>query len=143
MAALTLAACATDPEKDPVQIKLNDLDARMARIERVMANQSLLDLANEMEALRSDVRSMHNDVDLLNNGIDANRKQQKDLYADLDQRLKAWSRGAPRRAGGGALRRGGRAARAPPRRGGRRAGAGRFRQGQLSGGICAVAGQPI
>jgi tol-pal system protein YbgF len=31
---------------------------------------------------------MHNDVDQLTNHLEANRKQQRDLYADLDRRLK-------------------------------------------------------
>ncbi len=100
---LALAGCAsTPPDEDPVQIKLKDLDTRLVRIERVMANQSLLDVANQLEALRSDVRAMHNDVDQLNNAIDAGRKQQRDLYADLDQRIKNLeSRGASA-AGAGA-----------------------------------------
>ena len=87
---LALAACSTTPpEEDPVQIKLHDLDTRLARIERVMANQSLLEVSNQIEALRSDVRGMHNDVDQLTNAIDSGRKQQRDLYADLDRRMKA------------------------------------------------------
>jgi tol-pal system protein YbgF len=86
----SLAACSTTPpEEDPVQIRLHDLDTRLARIERVMANQSLLEVSNQIEALRSDVRGMHNDVDLLNNAMDASRRQQRDLYADLDRRMKA------------------------------------------------------
>jgi tol-pal system protein YbgF len=85
----SLSGCAsTPPEEDPVQIKLKDLDSRLARIERVMANQSLLEVANQLEALRSDVRAMHNDVDQLSNAMEAGRKQQRDMYADLDQRLK-------------------------------------------------------
>ena len=43
-----------------------------------MANQSLLELSNQLEALRSDVRAMHNDVDQLSNALDAGRKQQRD-----------------------------------------------------------------
>jgi tol-pal system protein YbgF len=87
--AWALSGCAsTPPDEDPVQIKLKDLDTRLARIERVMANQSLLDISNQLEALRGDVRAMHNDVDQLNNALDSGRKQQRDLYADLDQRLK-------------------------------------------------------
>ena len=87
--AWALSGCAsTPPEEDPVQIKLKDLDTRLVRIERVMANQSLLDVSNQLEALRSDVRSMHNDVDQLSKALDSGRKQQKDMYADLDQRLK-------------------------------------------------------
>jgi tol-pal system protein YbgF len=88
-AALALAGCATSPEEDPVQIKLNDLETRLARIERVVSNNSLLDISNQMGALQADLRSMHNDIDVLNHGLDTSRKQQRDLYADLDQRLKA------------------------------------------------------
>jgi tol-pal system protein YbgF len=87
--AWALSGCAsTPPEEDPVQIKLKDLDTRLVRIERVMANQSLLDVSNQLEALRSDVRSMHNDVDQLSKALESGHKQQRDMYADLDQRLK-------------------------------------------------------
>jgi tol-pal system protein YbgF len=89
LAAWALSGCAsTPPDEDPVQIRLKDLDTRLVRIERVMANQSLLEVSNQLEALRSDVRSMHNDVDQLSNALESGRKQQRDLYADLDQRLK-------------------------------------------------------
>jgi tol-pal system protein YbgF len=89
LVALTIMGCAsTPPEQDPVQIKLNDLDTRLARIERVVTNQSLLDLANQSDALRNDLRAMRNDVDLLSNNLEATRKQQRDLYADLDRRMK-------------------------------------------------------
>ncbi|MEP6883153.1 MAG: tol-pal system protein YbgF [Gammaproteobacteria bacterium] len=87
--ALALTGCAsTPPEDDPVQIKLKDLDTRLARIERVAANQSLLELANQNESLRADLRAMHNDVDQLSNSLEAGRKQQRDLYTDLDRRMK-------------------------------------------------------
>ena len=99
LVALALVGCAsTPPEEDPVQIKLKDLDTRLERIERVVSNQSLLDLANQGEALRSDLRSMHNDIDQLSNNLEAGRKQQRDLYADLDRRVKALEL----RGGGGA-----------------------------------------
>jgi tol-pal system protein YbgF len=96
LVALAMVGCAsTPPEQDPVQIKLNDLDTRLARIERVVANQSLLDLANQSDSLRNDLRAMHNDVDQLSNNLEASRKQQRDLYADLDRRMKILeSRGA-------------------------------------------------
>jgi tol-pal system protein YbgF len=90
LAGWALAGCAsTPPEEDPVHIKLNDLDTRLARIERVVSNQSLLDMANQVESLRNDVRAMRNDVDVLSHSLESSRKQQKDLYSDLDARLKA------------------------------------------------------
>ena len=99
LGALAMTACAaTPPEEDPVQIKLNDLDTRLARIERVVTNQSLLDLANQGEALRRDLRAMHNDIDQLTNNLEAGRKQQRDLYADIDRRMK----NLEARGGGGA-----------------------------------------
>ncbi len=89
-AIVALAACAsTPPERDPVQVKLNDLDTRLARIEQLMTNQSLLQLANEIEALRADVRAMHDAADRSSNDFETARKRQHDLYADLDQHLKA------------------------------------------------------
>jgi tol-pal system protein YbgF len=89
-AVIWIAGCAaTPPEQDPVQVKLNDLDTRLARIEHLMSNQSLLQLANEIEALRADVRGMHDVVDRLGNDFETARKRQRDLYTDLDQRLKA------------------------------------------------------
>jgi tol-pal system protein YbgF len=102
--AWTLGGCAsTPPEEDPVQIKLKELDTRLVRIERVMANQSLLDVSNQLEALRSDVRSMHNDVDQLSKALESGHKQQRDMYADLDQRLKNLeSRGGTASAGSAA-----------------------------------------
>ena len=88
--AFGLAGClSTPPEEDPVQIKLNDLDVRLTRLEKVVQNQSQVQISNQLESLRADVRAMHNDVDQLNNTLEQSRKQQRDLYADLDQRMKA------------------------------------------------------
>jgi tol-pal system protein YbgF len=84
-----LSGCATTPpDEDPVQIKLKDLETRLARIEKVTSNQSLLQISNQIEALRADVRAMHNDVDVLSNSLEASRKQSRDLYVDLDLRVK-------------------------------------------------------
>jgi len=60
-----------------------------------MANQSLLEVSNQLEALRGDVRGMHNDVDQLTNAMESSRKQQRDLYADLDRRMKALEARSP------------------------------------------------
>jgi tol-pal system protein YbgF len=102
LVALILAGCAsTPPEEDPVQIKLKDLDIRLERIERVVTNGSLLDLSNQNEAMRNELRAMHNDIDQLSNSLEASRKQQRDLYADLDRRMKTLeSRGAAGAAAG-------------------------------------------
>ena len=89
-ASATLAGCATTPpEQDPVQIRLKDLDSRITRIERLMTNQGLLELANEMEALRADVRGVHDSLDKEENDRELGRKRLHDVYLDLDARIKA------------------------------------------------------
>jgi tol-pal system protein YbgF len=86
----SLAGCATTPpEQDPVQIRLKDLDSRITRIERLMTNQGLLELANEMEALRADVRGVHDSLDKEQNERELGRKRLHDVYLDLDARIKA------------------------------------------------------
>lgn len=92
LAAAGLAAlggCATTPEEDPVQIKLNSLDTRVARMERVVANQSLVELAQHQEAQQAELRDLRGQIDQLQHDNATLRKQQHDLYADLDQRVKA------------------------------------------------------
>ncbi|MEJ1961163.1 MAG: YbgF trimerization domain-containing protein [Gammaproteobacteria bacterium] len=84
-----VSACAVSPEEDPVQIKLNDIDGRVQRIERVVSNQSLLDMAQKLDAAQADVRSLRGRVEVLENQNDALRKQQRELYSDLDKRLSA------------------------------------------------------
>lgn len=103
---LALAGCATvPPEEDPVQIRLNDLDTRLAKIERVVTNQSLLELSQRIDALQAEVRTLRGQTEELDNGTEAARKQQRDLYADLDKRLAALESGgvAATAAGGAGL----------------------------------------
>src|SRR5262245_12900934 len=89
---LLLAGCSLGPEKeDPVQTKLNELDGRVARIERVVSNQSLLDMAQKLDAAQADVRTLRGRVEELEHSNEALRKQQRDLYADLDKRIAGFS----------------------------------------------------
>ncbi|HEV7442639.1 MAG TPA: YbgF trimerization domain-containing protein, partial [Steroidobacteraceae bacterium] len=62
--AAVLAGCASTPaEDDPVQIKLNDLDGRVARIERVVANQSLVQLAQNLDAVQAETRRLRGRIE--------------------------------------------------------------------------------
>jgi tol-pal system protein YbgF len=83
-----LAGCSlTRSGEDPVQVRLNDLDARLTKLERIMSNQSLLEMAQNQDALQAEVRTLRGRVDELQNGADAMRKQQRDLYGDLERRM--------------------------------------------------------
>jgi tol-pal system protein YbgF len=91
LAAALGSGCATTPEEDPVQIKLNELDARVAKLEHIIANKSLVELAQNQEAAQAEVRELRGQIDQMEHDNAALRKQQHDLYADLDSRVKALS----------------------------------------------------
>lgn len=90
LAAVLGSGCATTPEEDTVlQAKLADLDARITRLER--ATQTQVELAQHQEAAQAEVRELRGHLDQIEHDNAALRKQQHDLYADLDARVKALS----------------------------------------------------
>ncbi|HTU65064.1 MAG TPA: tol-pal system protein YbgF [Steroidobacteraceae bacterium] len=109
----TILGCAVSPEEDPVQIRLKDLDSRVQRIERVLTNQSLMELAQRIDRLQADLRTIRGEVELLQNQSEGGKNQSRALYGDLEKRLAALETlnsvgagGAPA-GGGGALPPGG------------------------------------
>jgi tol-pal system protein YbgF len=87
--SIILGGCAVAPEDDPVQIRMNDLDTRMQRIERVMTNQSLVDMAQRIDALQAELRTMRGEVELLQNQSEGGKAQTRTLYSDLEKRIAA------------------------------------------------------
>jgi tol-pal system protein YbgF len=104
VATLSAAGCASTPAADdPVQVKLNDIDARVTRIERIISNQSLVELAQHLDQVQADVRQLRGRVEELEYNTESTRKQQRDLYSDLDKRLAAIGGGSAGGAAAGAL----------------------------------------
>lgn len=87
-ACALLAGCAsTPPEEDPVVQKLTELDGRLLRIERVLANNSLLDLSQRIEAAQAETRTLRGQLDELQHQVQQTQNQQRDMYGDVDRRL--------------------------------------------------------
>jgi tol-pal system protein YbgF len=93
-AMLLLAGCATTPEVDPVQVRLDDLDSRVGRIDRIVSNNSLVQLAQQLEAQQQELRQLRGRLEELQNENAKLRQEQRDLYADLDRRMKETSAAA-------------------------------------------------
>src|SRR5689334_20495954 len=85
--SLLVTACATPREQDPTWQKLTEVDGRVLRIERVINNQSLLELAQKNDALQTDLRNLRGQLEELQHSVDTLRDQQRDMYADLDKRV--------------------------------------------------------
>jgi tol-pal system protein YbgF len=85
LGVLSGCSLAPSPDEDPVQIKLNDLEARLARIER--SNTNVVGMAQQLEASQAEVRKLRGRLEELENSTEALKTQQRNLYADLDKRL--------------------------------------------------------
>jgi tol-pal system protein YbgF len=94
LSILLLAGCVTTPREDPVQTRLDDLDARVGRIDRIVANNSLVQLSQQLEAQQRELRELRGRIEELQNDNARLRQEQRNLYTDLDRRL-AELRNAP------------------------------------------------
>jgi tol-pal system protein YbgF len=94
VAALLLAGCATTPpEEDPVLLKLDELDTRLERVERVVNNDSLIQLAAQVEQLQLELREIRGEVETLRFDTESAAARQRDQYLDIDRRLQALASG--------------------------------------------------
>jgi len=98
---------ATNQRIDQLQ---KDLDERVATLERQLKSGALVDLANNVEGLKSDVAKIRGQIEVLTYELDQSQKRQRDLYVDLDARMRklegvpgpATTEAAPAAAAGGA-----------------------------------------
>ena len=103
LALAALGGCVSTPaEDDPLQVRIDDMDRRLGRVERVAAGQVLLEMSQRIDALQAEVRRLRGQVEVLENANEALRKQQRDLYGDLSRRLDGSEGGAARSQAGSA-----------------------------------------
>ncbi len=69
------------------QANTDTVENRLARLERLLESQSLVDLLIRMDNIQSEIQSLRGDVELINHSIDDLKKRQRDLYIDVDRRL--------------------------------------------------------
>ncbi len=86
--ALATASCMSVPtEEDPVYLMLTDLEARLTRIERVIDNQSLIELSTQVDRLQTQARELRGEVETFRYESDNGTDRQRQLYLDIDSRL--------------------------------------------------------
>lgn len=65
------------------------MDERLARMEAASGDRrAILDLAGQIDAMRGDLAKMRGQVEVLLNQLENAEKRQKDLYVDVDTRLR-------------------------------------------------------
>lgn len=69
--------------------RLDALESRMDSAERQLANQGLLEMSRQIDALTEELRRLRGEFDQLQHELERSRAQQRDQYVDLDTRLRA------------------------------------------------------
>ena len=77
------------------------LEDRLATLEGQMKSQGLVDLFNQVELVKADVARMRGQIEVLNHELAEAQKRQRDLYIDLDTRVRKLE-GGPQPAAGAA-----------------------------------------
>jgi tol-pal system protein YbgF len=73
MLALAAGCASTPPEEDPVQLKLNDLEVRVARLERSVANQ--VTLSQHVDETQASLRELEGRIEELEHSNEALTKR--------------------------------------------------------------------
>lgn len=73
---------------DELRQQTDGISARLARIEENSKSQPVLELVSEIEKLREEIRGLRGQVEVLGNNIEGVSKRQRDMYVDLDLRLR-------------------------------------------------------
>jgi len=90
VALATGCSALTPPSEDPVLVaRLNALDQRIEALERVIQNQSLAQLTQEVAALERQTSELRGNDETLQYNAQTTAERQRNLYADLDARIVA------------------------------------------------------
>lgn len=105
-AAVLLPAAACVPlngqpgQKSPTEMKLDELNARLADLERRAQGQNQVNLFTDLQELQTRERELRGELERMSFELQQVRTQQKNLYIDLDSRLQSLESGSGASRGG-------------------------------------------
>ena len=86
---------------DGLYSRYDEIAGRITKLEDAVkaqassGNQPVLELSNQLQAMREELRSLRGQIEVMSNNIEANAKRQRDMYVDLDTRLRRFEQSAP------------------------------------------------
>lgn len=73
---------------DELRQQTDGIGARLTKIEEDSKIQPVLAIAGEIEKLREEIRTLRGQIEVLGNSLESVSKRQRDMYVDLDLRLR-------------------------------------------------------
>ncbi len=83
-----------DELKRDLNTQQQAVEARIGRVEETLKSQPLLDLFTQLEALKLEMNRLRGQIEVLNNNVENTAKRQRDMYLDLDTRLRRFEQQA-------------------------------------------------
>lgn len=83
---------ALQQENIQLQQKLRSLDERVTKLDAMLRAQGMLDLLQSVEAMKNEMAKLRGQIEVNTYNVDTTQKRQKDLYVDLDNRLRKLER---------------------------------------------------
>jgi tol-pal system protein YbgF len=88
-----------DELRTEVRSQTDTLSGRLSKIEDGLrgtqaSQQSMLELVNQIELLKREIQSLRGQIEVVNNNVENNAKRQRDMYVDLDTRMRRIEQGA-------------------------------------------------
>lgn len=93
-AALLAAAPLFAAEQRPAPVVTStmpgteSLDARVTKLERLLEGQALTDMLLRVQQMQQELQKLHGDLEVQTNEINGLKQRQRDLYLDIDRRLR-------------------------------------------------------
>lgn len=83
-----------------IKSQTDGLSSRLSKLEESVrgtqtTQQSMLELVNQIELLKREIQTLRGQIEVLNNGVENNAKRQRDMYVDLDTRMRRIETGPP------------------------------------------------
>lgn len=83
---------------DDYKVQTDAMAGRLGKIEEALrgaqnTQQSMLELVNQIELLKREIQSLRGQIEVVNNSIESGAKRQRDMYVDLDTRLRRIEQG--------------------------------------------------
>ncbi len=70
-----------------VNTRSGGIEARLARLERMVDNKALVDMLMRLDSLQSELQVLQGEQESIVHGIEGVKQRQRDLYLDIDRRL--------------------------------------------------------
>ena len=100
---LTELSQRSEAKLSAVQTQLKKLSEEMSRQGRLIDNRAMLDMIQQVDEASEDIGLLRGEIEVQGNDINEIKKRQRELYLDIDRRLRALESGASAQAPAGQI----------------------------------------